>query len=273
MVIYFHLYGYRVPDLNENDNRLNLNGNNWNEFNDNRYSFGIALAQDNKFMPKTYSNQYNKIISMGNLTLAWRNARKGKTRKSYVVEFEKDLQKNLLALHTELKAKIYYPRPLTAFIVRDPKTRLIHKSDFRDRIVHHALVYKIEPLFDKTFIHDSYANRTGKGALKAIERFEQFAVKVSRNGSQKGWFNSNQIKGYCFKADIKHYFQTVDYEVLLCQRVSLKPHTLVCGRHVEHPKIPNKPHTLVWGERKDFLINNKKEDKMPRYNRFNRNNT
>ena len=125
------------------------------------------------------------------------------------------MQKNLLVLHTELKTKTYLPKPLTAFIIRDPKTRLIHKSDFRDRVIHHALVQIIEPLFDRTFIYDSYANRIGKGTLKAIARFNQFARKVSRNGSQKGWFNNNQIKGYCLKVDIKHYFQTVDCEILL----------------------------------------------------------
>ena len=92
MVIYFHACGYRVPDLNENDNRVYLNGNNWNEFNDNRHSFGIALAQDNKLMPTTYNNLYNKIISLGNLTLAWRKARKGKTQKDY--------QKNNAPPHT-----------------------------------------------------------------------------------------------------------------------------------------------------------------------------
>ncbi len=39
--------------------------------------------------------------------------------------------------------------------------------------------------------------------------------KVSRNGKMNGWFNKNQVKGYCLKADIKHYFQEVDREVLL----------------------------------------------------------
>ena len=115
----------------------------------------------------------------------------------------------------ELKTKVYSPKPLVAFVIHDPKTRLIHKSDFRDRVIHHALVQIIEPLFDRTFIYDSYANRIRKGAIKSIERLNGFMRKVSRNGSQKGWFNNNQIKGYCLKVDIKHYFQTVDCEILL----------------------------------------------------------
>ena len=118
-------------------------------------------------------------------------------------------------MQEELKYQTYKPKPLKTFILRDPKTRKISKSDFRDRIVHHALLRVIEPIFDKTFIYDSCANRKGKGNLFAIKRFDLFIRKVSRNGKINGWFNNNQIKGYCLKADIKHYFQEVNHEILL----------------------------------------------------------
>jgi len=163
---------------------------------------------------KTYSNLYPKVYNLSNLIVAWRSARKGKTKRNYVREFEKDLIKNLLKLQEELKNQIYKPLPLKTFILRDPKTRKICKSDFRDRIVHHALIRVIEPIFDKSFIYDSYANRKSKGTLKALERFNIFKMKVSRNGRINGWFN-NSIKGYCLKADIKHYFQEVDPGILL----------------------------------------------------------
>ena len=152
---------------------------------------------------------------MKNLILAWKKARKGKTKKDYVIEFEKNLGDNLRELHYELKYQIYKPQSLKTFILCDPKTRRISKSDFRDRIVHHAWVRVIEPIFDKTFIYDSCANRKGKGNLFAIKRFYKFMRKVSRNGKINGWFNNNQIKGFCLKADIKHYFEEVDHEILL----------------------------------------------------------
>ena len=146
---------------------------------------------------------------------AFKKARKGKTKKEYVIKFEKHLSKNLLKLQKELKSLTYKPRPLKTFILRDPKIRKISKSDFRDRIIHHALCNIIEPVIEKIFIYDSYANRKDKGNLKAIERFYSFIKKVSRNGKVNGCFNDNQVKGYCLKADIKHYFQEVDYEILL----------------------------------------------------------
>ena len=166
---------------------------------------------------KTYKNLYTSIYNLSNLFLAWRKARKGKTKRGYVKEFEKDTLGNLLLLHEELKNETYYPKPLKIFILRDPKTRKISKSDFRDRVVHHALINLLEPIFDKTFIYDSCANRKGKGNLFALKRFDKFVRKVSRNG--KITFNkfndNNYVAGFCLKADIKRYFETINHKILI----------------------------------------------------------
>ena len=164
---------------------------------------------------KTYNNLYPKIYDFNNLKLAYKKARKGKTKKHYVIDFHKNLLENISQLQNELKFLSYRPKPLKTFILRDPKTRKISISDFRDRIVHHALCNIIEPIFEKIFIYDSYANRKNKGNLEAVKRFHHFTRKVSRNGEINGRFNNNQIKGYCLKADIKHYFQEIDHKILL----------------------------------------------------------
>lgn len=71
-------------------------------------------------------------------------------------------------------------------------------------------------MFDKTFIHDSYANRREKGTLAAIKRLEAFQRKVSKNKTVVGKFNTrNIIRGFVLKADIKKYFDTVDHKILL----------------------------------------------------------
>lgn len=163
---------------------------------------------------KTHKNLYYKIYKWENLVLAYKKARKHKTKKDYVIKFEENLVENLEQLQFELMTFTYSPKPLKTFILRDPKTRKISKSDFRDRIIHHAIVNILEPIFDKTFIYDSCANRIGKGNLFAIKRFDKFKRKVSRNGKTKGWFNENQIKGFCLKADIKHYFNEVNHIIL-----------------------------------------------------------
>lgn len=154
---------------------------------------------------------------MGNLTLAWRNARKGKTQRPDVVEFEKNLEKNLLTLNKELTNQTYAPRPLSVFILRDPKTRKIAKSSFRDRVVHHAIINVISPIFEPTFIYDSCANQKGKGTLFALKRFHTFLKKVTHNGKllTLGALNENHVNGYCLKADVKHYFENVNHDILL----------------------------------------------------------
>ncbi len=206
-----------VRNLN---NRSELNGNNNDLYNNNGRVRGIA--QDTSVFGhllgtmKTYRNLFGKLCSLENLGLAFRKARKRKTLKLYVIEFEAKLSENLTLLHEELLKKTYHPKPLNTFILRDPKTRRISVSDFRDRVVHHAICNVLEPIFESRFIHDSYANRKGKGVLAALKRFDQFKRKVSLNGCRvKGAHDANVVKGFVLKADIKHYFENVDHEKLI----------------------------------------------------------
>jgi len=155
---------------------------------------------------KTHNNLWSSLCSFDNLFLAWKKARKHKTQKPYTIEFEKEILGNILTLQSELETGTYTPKPLINFTIRDPKTRKISKSDFRDRIIHHAVCNIIEPIFDKTFIHDTYANRLGKGSLKAVKRFEYFKNIVTKDDIRTC---------YCLKADIRHYFETVDHKILL----------------------------------------------------------
>lgn len=155
---------------------------------------------------KTYKNLYQELCSEENLDLAFRKARKRKSQKPYVIEFENNLNENLKTLREELLSERYKPRPLRTFVIRDPKVRKIRKSYFVDRIVHHAICNILNPIFEKRFIYDSFANRLGKGTLNAIKRFDKFKQKVSKN---------NTRNCYVFKADVKHYFDEVNHSILI----------------------------------------------------------
>ncbi len=155
---------------------------------------------------KTYKNLYQELCSEENLDLAFRKAQKRKSGKPYVIEFNNNLRENLKILRDELLWEEYKPRPLRTFIIRDPKVRKIRKSYFVDRIVHHAICNILEPIFEKRFIYDSFANRIGKGTLNAIKRFDKFKLKVSKN---------NTRNCYVFKADVKHYFDEVNHSILI----------------------------------------------------------
>ena len=155
---------------------------------------------------KTNKNLYYKIYNWNNLANAYRKARKGKLKKEDIKIFKRNIIKNIQDLQFELMAKTYKPKPLKTFILRDPKTRKISKSDFRDRVIHHAICNIIEPIFDKTFIYDNCAGRKNKGTSFALKRLEKFQLKTTKN------LTSNS---YCLKADIKHYFKEVNHEILI----------------------------------------------------------
>lgn len=165
---------------------------------------------------KTYKHLWEKFCAFENLQESYKKARKYKSSAPAVIEFEKHWQLNLLMLKKELESKTYKPLPLRKFVLRDPKTRIICVSNFRDRIVHHALVNVLQPIFEPRFIHDSYASRKGKGNTPALNRFDHFKRKITRNGKLVHEArNKNQVIGFALKCDIKHYFETVDHEVLL----------------------------------------------------------
>ncbi len=210
-----------VARVRADSNRANLNGNRDPQYSkseqDENGGLGITQVALGHIKVKTYKNLYPKLCSYSNLEKAFEKAKEGKSSSPPVIEFEKNLKENLLQLNRELEALTYKPAPLKRFIIRDPKTRTIHSSIFKDRVVHHAIHNIIGPIFDKAFIYDSYANRISKGTHKAVLRFDAFKRKVSKNGHlvNNNYNNTSLVLGYVFKADIKHYFETVDHEILL----------------------------------------------------------
>jgi len=97
---------------------------------------GIAFCVPGFFM-KTYNSLFYPLISFENLQSAYEKAKLHKMSPE-ILEFGENLYRNILLLMHELWTKTYQPMPLRKFILRDPKTRVICISDFRDRVVHHA---------------------------------------------------------------------------------------------------------------------------------------
>jgi len=110
---------------------------------------------------KTYKHLYGEIVFFGNLYMAYLEAARGKRGQPEVAAFDFNLEANLLRLQEELWTQTYRPAPYRSFRITDPKPRLISAADFRDRVVHHALVRVIEPLFERSFIPDSYESQSG----------------------------------------------------------------------------------------------------------------
>ena len=120
-------------------------------------------------------NLYQKLCSWENLLLAEGKAARGKRGHPNVAAFEHRLEDNLLDLQRELEAKTYRPGGYTSFYIHEPKRRLISAAPFRDRVAHHALCNVIQPICERSFIHDTYANRVGKGTHRALDRAQTYA--------------------------------------------------------------------------------------------------
>ncbi len=140
-----------------------------------------------------------ELCSFQNLHKAFRRAFGASGRHQEAYEFHFHLEKELLRLKKELEDNAYRPSPYRYFEISDPKKRTISVAPFRDRIVHHALVGILEPVFEKRFIYDSYATRKEKGTHKAIRRAQEFMKK-----------------NYFFlKTDVAKYFDSISHDILM----------------------------------------------------------
>ncbi len=141
---------------------------------------------------------FGGIASFAALHAAALRAVVGKRKKPGAAAFMANLEPNLLALERELQDQSYRTGHYLEIVVRDPKRRLVSAAPFRDRVVHHALHGVIGPIFERGFIDDTYANRTGKGTHRALARYEQYR---------------NQYR-HVLRADIYRYFPSIDHAVL-----------------------------------------------------------
>lgn len=143
-------------------------------------------------------NLFEQIVTFENLILASKKALRGKRSKHTASRYFFHLEKAAIILQEELVSEAYKPRPYHQFLIYEPKVRNISSSDFRDRIVHHAICRIIEPSFERRLIYDSHACRVGKGSHKALERCQGFVKKYE----------------YFLKCDIRKYFESVNHALL-----------------------------------------------------------
>ena len=141
---------------------------------------------------------FERIAALENLIAAGKAALRGKRLRPPGCQFLGDFEKEVFALHDELWAGTYRHGGYHYFTIHEPKERVVAAAPFRDRVVHHAIVRVIEPVFERRFIEDSYACRRGKGTHAAMRRAAEFARR---------W-------PYALKCDVRKYFPSIDHEVL-----------------------------------------------------------
>jgi RNA-directed DNA polymerase len=155
---------------------------------------------------KIYRNLFDKIIQPETLFTAWKEFRDGKSKKLDVLLFEQELEQNIFSLSRALQSKTYKHEGYTDFYISDPKRRHIHKASVRDRVLHHAITRIFYPVFEPTFITNSFSCRVGKGSHKGVNTLRTMLRKESLN-------NTRQC--YVLKCDVRKFFDSVDHSILL----------------------------------------------------------
>lgn len=149
-----------------------------------------------------YSNIFDEIANFEALYKAYEECIKGRRYKNEVVSSTAHIEMIVSDLVRELQEGTYKPGEYYEFETRkEVKRRIIHAPLFRDRIVQHAVCNVLEPLYEKKFIFDSYANRKGKGNHKAVARVQSFLYQGKCNN-------------YVLQGDFKKYYDNVDHELL-----------------------------------------------------------
>lgn len=183
-------------------------------------------------------NLWPELTSYSNLFRSAHKAARRKRSWPNVAQFLFQLEPEICRLQDELRQRTYTPGEYRTFQIQEPKPRLISAAPFRDRVVHHALCAVLEPIFERTFIHDSYACRRGKGTHAAVDRFTHFARRYR----------------YVLKCDIRKFFPSIDHEVLKAQvaRKIKDPDVLWLVNRLIDGSNPQEP-VLMWFPGDDLL--------------------
>ena len=144
-------------------------------------------------------------IPLADVFSAYFDCRKRKRNTCNALAFESDYERNCVELWREINSGTYRPSRSIAFVVSKPVQREVFAADFRDRVVHHLIARRIEPLFEGKFIPDSYSTRKGKGTLYGIERIEEHLRACSEDYTKDC---------YIMKVDIRSFFMKLPKENL-----------------------------------------------------------
>lgn len=152
---------------------------------------------------KRLGNLYDKIIDIDNLKLADEKARRGKLKSYGVIKHDKNRDENILKLQRMLIENKYTTSDYHIFKIYEPKEREIYQLPYYpDRIVHHAIMNILEPIWVKIFIKNTYSCIKGKGIHAAV-RDLKYALKSDGENTR-----------YCLKLDIRKFYPSIDHGIL-----------------------------------------------------------
>lgn len=152
---------------------------------------------------KRIGNLFEKVISLDNLRLADEKARKGKLHTYGVQLHDKHREEHILSLHESLKNGTFKTSQYHVFTIFEPKERQIYQLPyFPDRILHHAVMNILEPIWVSIFTRDTYSCIKNRG-IHACAKDVKKALKQDKEGTK-----------YCLKIDVRKFYPSINHEVL-----------------------------------------------------------
>jgi len=150
----------------------------------------------------SYNNLMPSIASIENLRLAYKKTANAKKMTFGYLEFKEYKELNLKTIQEELLNGSYKIGEYRHFTIYEPKPRLVSALNFKDRLVQHALVGIIEPIFEATFLPNTFACRVNLGTHAGVRYIQSELRKPTGNQ-------------YYLKTDFSKFFPSVDHNILL----------------------------------------------------------
>jgi RNA-directed DNA polymerase len=148
----------------------------------------------------------DKVFSRKNLELAWEKVKKNRGSAGIdevtIAQFEARQEFYLDLLRRKLREGTYRPQPVKR--VEIPKSeggvRKLGIPAVLDRVCQQALVQRMEPIFEPTFLDSAFGYRRGRSPHEAM---------------RQGWGELNKGNVWIVEADLRQCFDTIDQERLI----------------------------------------------------------
>ena len=212
------------------------------------------------------------MVTTAGLLEAYYDCRRNKRKTASALVYEMDYESKLIALRDRINTRTYAPGKSICFVVTRPRYREVFAASFEDRIVHHYIALRLEPLFEQAFCPYTYNCRKGKGQLYGTNVLRQQIIECSDNYTTDCYIMKLDLRGFFMSIDKKILARLIDSFVdeayqgddkddlrYLCQIVILHEPEKNCERHSpasywDH--LPANKSLFTNGEGKGVAIGN-----------------
>lgn len=177
------------------------------------------------------------MVKVEDILAAHYNCRKGKASSPDCIKFEMRLFENITELTEQINSRAYAPLPSITFVVSRPVYREVFAANYRDRVIHHYISLRLEPLFESVFNDRTYNCRVGKGQLYGVNRLAADVRACSVGYTKPCWYLKCDMKGFFMSIPRRNLADKVDDFIV----TNYKGEDLEDLRYLSRATIMNDP--------------------------------